>query len=468
MAINKPRGTEDLIGVDALTWQYMKDVADSLFVTYGFAPIEVPTFEQTDVFVHGLGTSTDVVRKEMFTALSPDAFAKVSTGGASELKAAQHLSLRPEGTAGVVRASIEHGLVAQGGQPLKVWYAGPMFRAERPQKGRLRQFHQIGVECLGAEDPATDAEVIIMFMRFIEQLGIARDSVRLIINSMGDQACRPAYRDSVSAYMHEHFDELCDECRVRADTNPLRAFDCKNDRCREVMDAAPRISDALCDDCRAHYGQVKAYLDAQGIAYEEDPRLVRGLDYYTRTVFEVQVIDGLGAQNAIGGGGRYDRLVEVSGGRPTPGIGFACGFERLVLAMQACGAELPTPVCPDVFVSVAEPECAPKAFSITQELRDNGFVVEADRQGRSLKGQFKLADKLGAAKVVIVGPDELAQGKVKLRDMGSHEEELVDCDALVDRLCELLGCDCGCDCEGEEGCCCGHGHGDEDGDGTKG
>lgn len=441
MAINKPRGAEDLIGTDALVWQGMKSTAEKLFSAYGFSPIETPTFEQSDVFVHGLGTSTDVVRKEMFTALSPDAYAKVSAGEAGTLKDAQRLSLRPEGTAGVVRAAIEHGLIPQGGQPLKVWYAGSMFRAERPQKGRLREFHQIGVECLGAEDPATDAEIIIMFMRFVEQLGIDRSSIRLIINSMGDEACRPAYRDSVSAYMHEHADELCDECHVRADTNPLRAFDCKNEECRKVMDGAPKISDALCDDCRAHYEQVKRYLDAQGIVYEEDPRLVRGLDYYTRTVFEVQVIDGLGAQNAIGGGGRYDKLVEISGGKPTPGFGFACGFERLELAMQACGAPMPRPVNPEVFVSVAEPSCAFEAFALTQELRDAGIAAEADRQGRSLKSQFKLADKLETPVVVVVGPDELAQGMVKIRDMATHEEELVGRTDVARRLRTLLSQD---------------------------
>ena len=432
MTINKPKGTEDLIAADALTWNYLRDVADDLFTVYGYQPVETPMFEQADVFVHGLGTGTDVVRKEMFTTLSPDAYAKVAAGEADALKAAQRLALRPEGTAGVVRAAIEHSLVAQGG-----------------------------------------AEVIIMFMRYVEALGIDRSSIRLLINSMGDDACRPAYRDSVSAYMHEHLDELCDECKVRADTNPLRAFDCKNERCHEVMEGAPKISDALCDDCRAHYAKVKSYLDAQGIAYVEDPRLVRGLDYYTRTVFEVQVVDGLGAQNAIGGGGRYDELFETAGGKPTPGLGFAAGFERLVLAMQACGATLPEPVRPDAYVAVAEPEVAGAAFALTQELRDNGFIVEADRQGKSLKGQFKQADKYAAPFIVVVGPDELAAGKVKLRDMSSHDERLVALDDVTNVLAEALGysaggCGCDCDCDGDcdcgDDCGCGCGCG---GDGEK-
>ena len=470
MAINKPKGTEDMLGADALAWSYLRDTAEQVFTPYGYQPIEIPMFEQADVFVHGLGTSTDVVRKEMFSVLSPDGYKKVATGAADTLKADQRLALRPEGTAGTVRSAIEHNLIPQGGAPARLWYAGSMFRAERPQKGRLREFHQIGVECLGADDPASDAEMIIMFMRFVEALGIERSSVRLLINSMGDDACRPAYRESVAAYIREHGDELCEECNRRADTNPLRAFDCKNEHCHEVMEGAPKISDALCDDCRAHYAQVKAYLDAAGIAYEEDPRLVRGLDYYTRTVFEVQVVDGLGSQNAIGGGGRYDKLFETAGGRPTPGLGFAAGFERLVLAMRACGAPLPEAVHPDAYVAVADASCAPRAFALTQELRDAGFIVEADRQGRSLKGQFKQADKLACSYAVVLGPDELAADSAKLRNLSSHEERLVPLADVPWELGEALGyvvesedgCGCGCgdecacggDCDCGENCTC--------------
>ncbi len=473
MAINKPKGTEDLIGNDAIMWSYMREAAEEAFTAYGYVPVEIPMFEQADVFVHGLGTSTDVVRKEMFTVLSPDGYAKVSEGRAGELKADQRLALRPEGTAGTVRALIEHNLVPQGAAPVKLWYAGSMFRAERPQKGRLREFHQIGVECLGASDPAADAELIVMFVRFIEALGIGQDQVRILINSMGDDACRPAYRDSVAAYIRAHEGELCEECRRRADTNPLRAFDCKNEHCHEVMEGAPKISDALCPDCRAHYEAVKRYLDAQHINYVEDPRLVRGLDYYTRTVFEVQVTDGLGSQNAIGGGGRYDKLVEVTGGKPTPGLGFAAGFERIVLAMQAAGAPMPQLVHPDVFVAQTGPEVALEAFNLVQELRDAGFIVEADRQGRSLKSQFKLADKYSVDAVVVLGPDELAQGQCTVRDMASHEERKVALADVAQDLADALGlteghgegCGCGChdgecDCDGScdcgEDCTCGN------------
>ncbi len=447
----------------------MRETAEQVFTTYGYLPVEIPMFEQADVFVHGLGTATDVVRKEMFTVLSPDGYAKVSEGRAADLKADQRLALRPEGTAGTVRALVEHNLVPQGGAPAKLWYAGS--GAERPQKGRLREFHQIGAECLGATDPAADAEMIVMFMRFIESLGIDASSVRLLLNSMGDDACRPAYRASVADYIRAHEGELCDECRRRADTNPLRAFDCKNEHCHEVMEGAPKIVDALCDDCRAHYEAVKGYLDAQGIAYIEDPRLVRGLDYYTRTVFEVQVADGLGAQNAIGGGGRYDKLVETAGGKPTPALGFAAGFERIALAMQALDAPVPEPVKPDVYVAVTGPEVAMESFALVQSLRDGGFIVEADRQGRSLKSQFKLADKCGAAFAVVMGPDELAAGQVTVRDMETHEEVKIALDEAAPHLAHVLGlegdggCSCGCGCDDDcchddcacgDGCTCGH------------
>ena len=460
MPINKPKGTEDLFGADAILWSYMREAAEQIFTAYGYMPVEIPVFEQADVFVHGLGTATDVVRKEMFTVLSPDGYAKVSEGRAADLKADQRLALRPEGTAGTVRALVEHNLVPQGGAPAKLWYAGSMFRAERPQKGRLREFHQIGAECLGATDPAADAEMIIMFMRFIELLGIDPSSVRLLLNSMGDEACRPAYRETVAAYIRDHAEELCEECRRRADTNPLRAFDCKNEHCHEVMEGAPKIVDALCDDCRAHYEAVKGYLDAQGISYIEDPRLVRGLDYYTRTVFEVQVADGLGSQNAIGGGGRYDKLVETAGGRPSPGLGFAAGFERIVLAMRALDAPVPEPVKPDVYVAVTGPEVAAEAFSFVQGLRDGGFIVEADRQGRSLKSQFKQADKYDVAAVVVMGPDELAAGQVTVRDMETHEEVKVALDDAPRYLAEALGlaqetgeCSCGCGHDHHDGAC---------------
>ena len=326
----------------------------------------------------------------------------------------------------MVRAVVQHDLVPQGAAPVKLMYAGPMFRAERPQKGRYRQFNQVGVECLGAEAPTTDAEVIIMLMRFFTAIGIPAQSMRLLVNSMGCEKCRPAYRELVRAYMEDRRADLCDECMHRAEINPLRAFDCKNPTCSAVMDGAPKITDYLCDDCKEHYSAVKSYLDAASIDYVEDARLVRGLDYYTRTVFEVQVVDGLGSQNAIGGGGRYDKLAEEVGGRPTSGLGFALGYERCVLALQAAGVEFAPAARCDFFLACVDETTRQTAFGLLQMARDAGLIGEMDHQSRSLKSQFKLADKLGARMVVILGPDELAEGKIKVRNMATRREALVD------------------------------------------
>ena len=304
MAYNAPEGTADMLPAAARLWRSTVDSAAKLFGTYGYEPIYTPLFEITDVFTHGIGEATDVVGKEMFVVRSGENYKRaLAEGDDSKLKSKQKLSLRPEGTAGVVRAVVQHNLVEQGAAPAKLFYAGPMFRAERPQKGRLRQFHQIGAECLGSTEPTADAEMIIMLMRFFEKMGVPMGKTRLLINSMGDDNCRPAYRESVRQFILDHEGEMCEECRRRADTNPLRAFDCKNEACARVMENAPKITDHLCDDCREHYEQVKALLDAAGVKYIEDPTLVRGLDYYTRTVFEVQVVEGMGSQSAIGGGG---------------------------------------------------------------------------------------------------------------------------------------------------------------------
>lgn len=437
MQAQKAEGTRDLIGRDMRAWQRMQRVAAEVFEPYGFDAIETPAIEQLDVFVHGIGTSTDVVRKEMFRVFSGANFARVLEDGTdAKLKAKQRLALRPEGTAGVVRAVVENNLVPQGATPFKAYYAEAMFRGERPQKGRLRQFHQVGIEWLGAPDPAADAECIIMLMEFYRRLGFDLSRLRLLINSMGDPACRPAYRDAVRSFILDHADEMCDECRERAEINPLRAFDCKNERCHEVMQGAPLMRDNLCDECRDHYEQVKRYLDAAGIAYVEDPTLVRGLDYYTRTVFEVEA-PGAGV-GSIGGGGRYDGLVELEGGKPTPGVGFAVGFERAMLALEAFGVDPASDAPSCIYVANAGAELRGEVFALTHELRAAGIRTEADYQGRSLKSQFKQADKLGARLILIVGGDELAAGKVKVRDMVSHDEELVDRSAIVEAVRRLL------------------------------
>ena len=437
--IQAPEGTRDLLPDEAAFWNAFKAKAADVFGRYGYVPIEVPIIEQTDLFVRGIGSATDVVSKEMFATYSGENLKRLIAG--EKLKAKSHLSLRPEGTAGVVRAVVQNELVPQGGAPAKLMYAGPMFRAERPQKGRQRQFNQVGVECLGATSPTVDAEAIIMLMRFYEELGIPRESMRLLVNSMGCEKCRPAYREAVRAYMQAHADALCETCMTRAEINPLRAFDCKNADCAAVMEGAPKITDYLCDDCRAHYETVKVLVSGAGIAFEEEPKLVRGLDYYTRTVFEVQVDNGMGAQNAIGGGGRYDKLAEEVGGRPTPGIGFALGYERTLLALQAAGFELPRAGKCDLFVACVETDAqaTATAFTLMQAARDAGLAAEMDHQCRSLKSRFKLADKLGARFVAVLGPDELAAGACTLRDMATHDEALTALADVPARVKALLG-----------------------------
>lgn len=405
-----PKGTADMLGDTAVAWEYLQSVAHGLFARYGYVPVYTPLFEHTEVFARGIGEATDIVGKEMYTFTD---------------KGDRSITLRPEGTASVVRAALEHNLTANG-QSAKVYYAGPMFRYERPQKGRMRQFWQIGVEALGMSEPTVDIEVIELLWRYFEALGLPAASMRLLLNSMGDERCRPAYREKVASYIAGHADALCDECNRRLDTNPLRAFDCKNPGCSEIMAQAPLLRDELCDECAAHYASVKRGLGALGIPYEESPRLVRGLDYYTRTVFEVQVDAGLGSQNAIGGGGRYDRLMEEYGGKPTPGLGFALGFERTLLALEAAGVALPTPARAEVFVAVVADDLREVAYGLTARFRDAGIAAEMDHQGRSLKAQFKMADKVGSRFVAVIGPDELALGQFTLRDMGTKEESRVD------------------------------------------
>lgn len=407
----------------ARAWEYLNRTAQELFARYGYEPIYTPLFEHTEIFARGIGEATDIVAKEMYTFTD---------------RSDRSLTLRPEGTASVVRSALEHNLVPQGSY-VKLYYAGPMFRYERPQKGRMRQFWQIGIECLGSAEPSVDAEVIAVLVRFFEAVGIPRRNMKLLLNSMGDEACRPAYRDKVAAFITAHAAELCDECNRRAGTNPLRAFDCKNPACVAVMADAPLLRDELCDACAEHYSAVRGYLDSLGIEYAEEPKLVRGLDYYTRTVFEVQVEAGLGSQNAIGGGGRYDKLMEEYDGPPTPGLGFALGFERTLLAMEAAGVQVPAPARAEVYVARVDASVAGAAFELTAALRDAGVAAEMDHQGRSLKAQFKQADKLGARVVAVVGPDELASGEVTLRDMGTKEEVRVALADVPARVCDLLG-----------------------------
>ena len=433
MTIKRPEGTKDLLPAEAQFWAHFRSTAFELFVRYGYVPLETPVFEKTELFVRGIGEASDVVNKEMYAAISGGNLAKLVAG--EHVRSDSRFSLRPEGTAGVVRAIAQNGLLREGGAPVKVAYAGPMFRAERPQNGRQRQFMQVGIECLGSSDPSIDAEGIIMLMRFYEAIGLPASAMTLLVNTLGDEACRPAYRDALRSYIVAHAGELCDDCRRRAETNPLRALDCKEEACRAVLAGAPRIEDYLCDDCKSHYAQVKAYLDAAGLAYVEAPTLVRGLDYYTRTVFEVQVNVGMdNNQNAIGGGGRYDKLMAEIGGADTPGFGFALGYERCRIALEALGTSLPDPPAPALYLACVAPEQRALAFQLAQQCRDAGISCEFDHQSRSLKAQFKQANKLGCAQVVVLGPDEVAAGVVKLRDMVTHEEREVSLDGLANAL----------------------------------
>lgn len=429
----KIQGCEDLYGDQMRLWQHAVAVARSIFDTFGFEMIETPALEQVATFVHGIGESSDVVRKEMFRVYSAALLDGVMQHGSEDhLKAKQRMALRPEGTAGVVRACVEHNFIQGGANDTRLWYAEAMFRGERPQKGRLRQFHQIGVEWLAAPDPAADAECIMMLMKFYTTMGIPLDKLQLRINSMGDTECRPAYRALVQAYIKKHADSMCEDCLERAEINPLRVFDCKNETCQAIMQDAPLYRDHLCDACAEHYAQTKRFLDQLHLSYIEDPTLVRGLDYYTRTVFEVECPDaGVGA---IGGGGRYDNLVELEGGHPCCGLGWALGFERVALALAALNVESPAPSFPFVYVAYTSQQERMYAFSVSNMLRDAHIRCESSYQMRSLKAQFKQADKYNARYCVVIGEAEVAANEVTLRDMQTHEQERVALNELAAKL----------------------------------
>lgn len=431
--IASPEGTNDLLPSAASSWMKFKEKAFEVFGRCGYLPVETPIIERTDLFVRGIGEATDVVSKEMYTAISSENLRRWTEDGEPP-KEKSRLSLRPEGTAGVVRAVVQHDLVPPGAAPAKLVYAGPMFRAERPQKDRYRQFNQLGIECLGSDSPTIDAEAIVMLASFIDSIGLPVDGINILVNSIGCEACRPSYRAALQEFLLENSDSLCETCNTRAKANPLRALDCKQKGCREITASAPRVSDYLCQECKEHFEEVKSLLDESGVRYIEDPSLVRGLDYYTRTVFEIQANEGMGAQNALGGGGRYDKLTEEIGGRNTPGFGFALGYERFVSAMAAAGIALSEPNSLDVFVACACEEARRPAFRLVQELRSNGLSADIDHQGKSLKAQLKLANKLNASLSLFLGPDELDGGYATIRDMGTHTESTIPIDELVSTL----------------------------------
>lgn len=396
--IQKPRGTIDILPKDSKKWQFVENTAREVCKKHGFSEIRFPTFEETQLFARGVGDTTDVVQKEMYTFIDRD--------GTS-------YSLRPEGTASVARSVIENGLAVET-MPLKLFYIINCFRHERPQAGRYREFYQFGAELFGATAPTADFELISLANDFLSGLGIT--GTTLHINSIGCPNCRPAYKNALVAYFTEHRDELCDTCRSRLASNPLRILDCKSPICSEVCDGAPKTIEHLCKDCSAHFEGLKARLDAAGISYKVDSRIVRGLDYYSRTVFEF-ISEGIGAQSTVCGGGRYDGLVKQLGGPELAGIGFAAGINRLILSMENGSAYSEPEDYADLYIAALGESAAIKAVGICSELRAAGFTAETDMVGRSLKAQMKYANKINAKNTLIIGDGEIESGKAQIRKM---------------------------------------------------
>jgi len=401
-----PRGTQDVLPQDSYKWQYVEQTALAIARDFGFHEIRTPVFEHTNLFQRSVGETTDVVQKEMYTF---------------EDKGGRSITLRPEGTAGAARAVLEHGLLA-GALPVKVSYLTSCYRYEKSQKGRYREFHQFGVECFGASAPQADAEVISLATSILGSLGLA--NVALHINSIGCPTCRARYTEALHAYFAERQGDLCGTCLSRLERNPMRILDCKSPVCHEIAADAPVMLEYLCDDCAAHFEAVKACLDSAGIEYVIDEHIVRGLDYYTRTVFELVSDQGL----VVAGGGRYDGLVAELGGATQPGLGFGMGIERLLMTMEEQGVRFPdAPKCDLYFVSMGQ-AAAQKCFALASSLRDGGAAVECDIVGRSLKAQMKYADKLGARYTIVVGDNELETGRAQLKNMATGETEEVPLD----------------------------------------
>ncbi len=410
--INIPKGTKDALPSDIHKWHFIEAAARRTSEKYGFKEIRTPVFEHTELFSRGVGDTTDVVQKEMYTFLD---------------KGGRSVTLRPEGTAGVARAFIENGL--QGGvMPFKTYYLISAFRYERPQAGRLREFHQFGAELYGAEGPSADAEAICFAYRFLREIGVST-AVRLHINSIGCPACRMKYQQALKEYFRPDLADMCEDCRSRFDKNPMRMLDCKEENCKKYTANAPRMLDFLCDDCRAHFEGVKSLLTAAGIVYDVDPSIVRGLDYYSRTVFEF-TSDALGAQSTVLGGGRYDTLLSQLGAKPTPAVGFAAGLERLILVLDALDL-VPAVRETDCYLLGMDDASRQKAFLLAEEMRSEGLICETDLVGRSVKAQFKYADKLGARFVVVIGETELQEGAAEVKDMQNSASQRVRFGALA-------------------------------------
>jgi histidyl-tRNA synthetase len=407
-----PRGTKDILPAEIGSWRYVEGVLRKVCDRFNFQEIRTPVFEHTELFQRGIGDTTDVVEKEMYTFID---------------RGERSITLRPENTASAVRAFVEHKLYADPA-PTKLFYMGPMFRYDRPQAGRQRQFHQFGVEALGVQQPAIDAEVILLAVTILRELGLK--DLKLKLNSVGCPKCRPLHRQKLQDFFRPKFNELCEDCQSRFDRNPLRILDCKNPHCQELAQGAPSLSECLCEDCKAHFAKVQELLTSAGVPFELDDNLVRGLDYYTKTAFEIQYTP-LGAQSAVCGGGRYDGLVEEIGGPATPGIGFAMGLERVLLAL---GKQNLLPQQQDqleVYVVNGNPAKAAQAFSLTQQLRLAGLKADFDSAGRSMKSQMKQANRLQAKYVLILGDEEGARGNVVLRTMATSEQKEIPLTDMV-------------------------------------
>lgn len=417
--IQKPRGTMDILPEDVAVWQYIEKKAREVAARYGYSEIRFPTFESTELFARGVGDTTDVVQKEMYTFTDREN---------------RSYTLRPEGTACVVRSILENGRCSDT-MPLKLYYIINCFRYEKPQAGRSREFFQFGTEMFGAAAPQADATVIALADTFIRELGIK--DVKLHINSIGCPNCRPKYHSALVKYFSDNADKLCGTCKERLQTNPLRILDCKCPECKSLAADAPKTVDNLCPECEEHFTGLKSILDAGGIKYDVDPHIVRGLDYYTRTVFEF-ICDTIGAQSTICGGGRYDGLMHQLGGPELPGIGFATGITRLILAMKASGVDITANDAPSVYIAPMGQAATIRAFELVEKFRDAGIYAETDLVSRSLKAQMKYADKKSAEYTVIIGDSELESGKAQIKDMKNSTQSEIELDKIVEYVLDAI------------------------------
>jgi histidyl-tRNA synthetase len=415
MIIQAPKGTKDVLPSESYKWIHIEETIRNLTKAFGYKEIRTPTFEYTELFERGVGDTTDIVQKEMYTFLD---------------KGNRSITLKPEGTAGAVRAYIENKLYAEP-QPVKIYYFTPVFRYEKPQAGRLREHHQFGVEVFGAQDASIDAEIIYLAMTLLNRLGIY--DLELNINSIGCPNCRPKYQEVLKKFLGHSLGSLCKTCNERFERNPLRILDCKIEDCGQVIKEAPVILDFLCDGCSQHFQNLQYYLKETKLDFSINPMIVRGLDYYTKTVFEI-ISKNIGSQGTVCGGGRYDGLVDQCGGPSTPGIGFGMGLERLLLNLEAEGIDIKMPKQYDVFFVTIGVEARGKAYRLVNDLRLNGFSVDMDHVGRSIKAQFKYADKLSAPWVCIIGQDEIETGKVKVKEMMTGNETMVNDNELTSFL----------------------------------